>query len=250
MRWNLKCTLACIVFGVFAPITQAKEVSIIFGLALPPYVIQENNSGFEVDIIREALALKGHTLKPIYASFMMISQTLKENKADGAQRGNAELVDGSGYYYADSQTVPYQDVAITLKKNNLKIDSVNDLKDKKVVAFQGASKFLGADFGAAVANNPNYSETAFELKKSQQLYANGLQVSVGDANIFKYYKSKVTGLDTTQEVVFHKIFSNKDIKNNHAVFKEKQIRDDFDAGLKQLKTSGKYQEIIKKYVTD
>lgn len=250
MKSNLKCAVACIVFGVFAPVTQAKDVSIIFGLALPPYVIQENNSGFELDIIREALAVKGHTLKPIYASFMMIAQNLKENKADGAQRGGAELVEGSGYFYADSQTVSYQDAAITLKKNNLKIDSVNDLKDKKVVAFQGASKFLGADYGAAVANNPNYSETAFELKKTQQLYANGLQVFVGDANIFKFYKSKVTGLDTTQEVVFHKIFSNKDVKNNHAVFKDKQIRDDFDAGLKQLKTSGKYQEIIKKYIAD
>jgi polar amino acid transport system substrate-binding protein len=250
MRWNLKCSLACVGFCVLAPITQAKDVSIIFGLALPPYVIQENNSGFEVDIIREALAAKGHTLKPIYASFIVISQSLKENKADGAQRGNAELVEGSGYFYADNQTVLYQDVAITLKKNNLKIDSVNDLKDKKVASFQGASKFLGTDFGAAVANNPNYSETAFELKKTQQLYANGLQVFVGDVNIFKYYRTKVTGLDTTQEVVFHKIFSNKDIKNNHAVFKEKQIRDDFDAGLKQLKTSGKYQEIIKKYIAD
>ena len=250
MKWNLKLPVACIAFSVLAPLAQAKEVSIIFGLALPPYVIQENNSGFEVDIIREALAVKGHTLKPIYASFMMISQSLKDNKADGAQRGNAELAEGSGYFYADNQTVSYQDVAITLKKNNLKIDSVNDLKDKKVVAFQGASKFLGADFGTAVANNPNYSETAFELKKTQQLYANGLQVFVGDVNIFKYYKAKVTGLDTTQEVVFHKIFSNKDIKNNHAVFKEKQIRDDFDAGLKQLKASGKYQEIIKKYVSD
>lgn len=238
--------------GIFTCFSSAsaKEVNFIFGLALPPYVIQDNNTGFELEIIREALAVKGHTMKPTYASFSTITQLLKGNKADAAQRGNPDLVDGAGYFYAESQTVFYQDMAITLKKNNLKIDTMNDLKDKQVVAFQSANKFLGPEFGAAVAGNPRYSETANEDKKVKQLYSNGMQVFVGDINIFKYYRSKVSGLDTGQEIVYHKIFSNTDIKNNHAVFLDKQIRDDFDAGLKQLKSSGKYKEIIKKYISE
>jgi polar amino acid transport system substrate-binding protein len=250
MNKNVKIFLVSIGLCTFASHASAKEVSFIFGLALPPYVIQESNSGFEFDIIREALAAKGHTLKPTYASFSMISKLLEENKADAAQRGNLGLVEGSGYFYADTQTVIYQDMAITLKKNNLTINSMNDLKDKQVVAFQGASKFLGPEFGAAVSGNSKYTETANEDKKVKQLYANGMQVFVGDVNIFKYYRNKVTGLDTKQEIVYHKIFSNKDIQQNHAVFKDKQIRDDFDAGLKQLKSNGKYKEIIKKYISE
>lgn len=250
MKTNLRLTVAALALCSLSASLQAKEVTMLFGLALPPYVIQENNSGFELDIIKAALAVKGHSLKPVYASFSLITSTLKDNKADGAQRGNPDLSEAAGYFYADSQTVFYQDMAITLKKNNLAINHVNDLKGKTVVAFQGASKFLGPEFGAAVAGNPSYSETANELKKVQQLYANGMQVFVGDMNIFKYFRAKAGGVDTQQEIVFHKIFANADIKYNHAVFKDKQIRDDFDVGLKQLKSSGKYQEIIKKYIAD
>jgi polar amino acid transport system substrate-binding protein len=229
---------------------QAKEVKFMFGLALAPYVIQDSNSGFEVDIIRAALAVKGHTLTPIYASFSLVTENMKANKADGAQRGTADLLEGAGFYYAESQTVMYQDMAISLKKNNLTVNSVNDLKDKIVIAFQGASKFLGPEFGAAVAGNKKYVESANEQRKIKQFYANGMDVFVGDVNIFKYFRKQVTDVDTKQEIVLHKIFPNSDIKTNHAVFKDQQLRDDFDAGLKQLKSSGKYQEIIKKYISE
>lgn len=250
MNKNIKIFFVSIGFCTLATSVYAKEVKFIFGLALPPYVIQENNSGFEFDIIREALEVKGHTLKPVYASFSIISKLLKDNQADGAQRGNPDLVNGEGYFYAYTQSVPYQDTAITLKKNELKIASMNDLKDKQVVAFQGASKFLGSEFGAAVAGNSKYSETANEDKKVKQLYSNGMQVFIGDVNIFKYFRNKVSGVDTKQEIVYHNIFSNKDIPHNHAVFKDKQIRDDFDAGLKQLKSNGRYKEIISKYISE
>ena len=239
-----------VVASSWAGLAQAKEVKLLFGLALAPYVIQDNHSGFEMDIIRAALAYKGHTLTPMYVSFSLVAQTMKENKADGAQRGGPDLVDGEGFYYAQSQTVVYQDMAISLKKNHLTIQSIADLKGKVVVAFQGASKFLGPEFAAAVAGNKQYNETANEQKKVKQLYSNGMDVFVGDINIFKYFRSKITDVDTKAEIVLHKVFQNTDIKTNHAVFKDKQLRDDFDAGLMQLKASGKYQEIIKKYVAE
>ena len=247
---NTKIAFALIGLGIGVSSVQAKEVNFIFGLSLPPYVIQEASSGFELEIIREALAVKGHTLKPSFNSFSLVTQLLREKKADGAQRGNPDLVDGSGFFYAANQTVAYQDVAISLKSNNFKIENLNDIKGKTIVSFQGASKFMGKDFSEAVAGNPKYSESANEDKKTKQLYANGLDVLVGDINIFKYYKNKVTGVDTRHEIVYHKIFSDHDIKTNHPVFIDKQICDDFDAGLKLLKSNGRYKEIIKKYITE
>jgi polar amino acid transport system substrate-binding protein len=83
------------------------------------------------------------------------------------------------------------------------------------------------------------------------LYANSAQVYTGDINIFKYHKASVKAdVDITQEVVYHKIFPASTDKTRNAVFLDKQIRDDFIAGLKQLKSSGQYQQIVKKYVTD
>lgn len=237
--------------AIAAGSAQAREVTMIFGLALPPYVIQESNSGFEVDIIRAALAVKGHTLKPTYASFLAAPKMLRDKQADAAQRGSMELKESEGFHYASEPTVLYQDAAVTLKKNNLKIDSLADLQGKSIVSFQGATQFLGQDYAAAVKGNANYQESSNERRKLQMFYANSTQVYAGDVNIFKYYRDGVKGdVDVSQEVVYHKVFApNADMSRN-AVFLDKQVRDDFNAGLKQLKSSGQYQQIIRKYVAD
>ncbi len=223
----------------------------IFGLALPPYVIQETNSGFEVDIIKAALAVKGHTLKPTYASFLLAPKMLKNKRADAAQRGNPDLKEADGLFYASDPTVVYQENAISLKKNNLKIESLADLQGKSVVGFQGASQFLGPDFAAAVKGNSSYLESSNERRKLQMFYSGSTQVYVGDVNIFKYYRDTVKNdVDVKQEVVYYKVFPANNDVSRHAVFLDKKIRDDFNAGLKQLKSTGQYLQIIKKYVND
>jgi polar amino acid transport system substrate-binding protein len=75
---NTKIAFALIGLGIGVSSVQAKEVNFIFGLSLPPYVIQEASSGFELEIIREALAVKGHTLKPSFNSFSLVTQLLRE----------------------------------------------------------------------------------------------------------------------------------------------------------------------------
>jgi polar amino acid transport system substrate-binding protein len=246
---------AAVLAGVWAcaaPV-QAKEVKMLFSFALAPYVINDPGkepSGFELDAIRAALALKGHTVKPVFVAMAAIPKMLKEQAADGAQRGSPDLKEDDGYYYADEPTVVYADAAITLKKNNLVVSHPADLKGKSVVSFQGASNFLGSDYAAAVKSNDKYSESSDEKRRIMQLYANGTQVYVGDVNVFKFYKTGITGVDLNQEVVFHKIFTPHAQTFNNAVFRDKQLRDDFNAGLKQLKASGEYKKIIKKYINE
>ncbi len=233
---------------------QAKEVKFLLSFALPPYVINggegKEASGFEYEIIKEALAAKGHTVKPVFVAMGAIPKMMADKQADGAQRGSPELKEADGYFYADEPTVLYQDVGITLKSNKLSIKSVADMKDKSIIGFQGASHFLGSDFSAAVKGNAKYNETSDEKRRVMQLYANGAQVYVGDLNVFKYYKGSVTGVDTRQDVEIHKVFEHVSQKFNNAVFRDKQLRDDFNAGLKQLKASGQYKQIVKKYVND
>jgi polar amino acid transport system substrate-binding protein len=240
-------------FALAAPAASAKEVKMLFSLALPPYVIKDAGgqaSGFEFEIIKAALAAKGHSVTPVFVAMGAITKMLNEKQADAAQRGSPELHEGSGYYYADEPTVTYQDVAISLKKNALAIHSVGDLKDKSIIAFQGASNFLGSDFGAVAKANSRYSETSDEKRRVLQLYAGGAQAYVGDLNVFKYYKAIAGGVDVTQEVTIHKVFTPAAQQFNNAVFRDKQVRDDFNAGLKQLKSSGQYKQLIKKYVSD
>ncbi|HYD79374.1 MAG TPA: transporter substrate-binding domain-containing protein [Paucimonas sp.] len=235
-----------------APAAHAKDIKMLFSFAIPPYVIKDGAeaSGFEYDIVKAALAAKGHTIKPVFVAMGAIPKMLKEQQADGAQRGNPDLKEADGFFYAEEPAVTYQDVAITLKKNNIAINSAADLKDKSITTFQGASNFLGPQFAAAVKGNQNYVETSDEKRRVMQLYANGVQVYVGDINVYKYYKAAASGVDTGQEVVIHKIFGQSAQQFNNPVFRDKQIRDDFNAGLKQIKSNGQYKQIVKKYISE
>ncbi len=236
-----------------APAVQAKDVTVLFSLALPPYVINEpgkDAAGFELEIMRAALAVKGHAVKPQFVAMGAIPKMLAAGQADGGQRGSPELKDGAGFFYADEPTVTYQDVAITLRSSKLPLPGVADLKDKSIIAFQGASHFLGPEFATAVKGNGKYAETSDEKRRVMQLYAKGAQVYVGDINVFKYYRALATGVDTKQDIDIHKVFAPSDQKINNAVFRDKQVRDDFNAGLKQLKSNGQYKQIVKKYINE
>lgn len=255
MKSMLRSTSACLIaMTLCASSAQAKDINILFSFAIPPYVIKNEGAaeatGFEYEIVKAALAAKGHTVKPVFVAMGAIPKMLKEHQADGAQRGSPDLKEADGYFYSDEPAVTYQDVAITLKKNNLAINGTADLKAKSINTFQGASHFLGPDFAAVVKGNSSYAETSDEKRRVMQLYAGGVQVYVGDINVFKFYKAGASGVDTSQEVVFHKIFGKSTQQFNHPVFRDKQIRDDFNAGLKQIKGNGQYKKIIKSYLNE
>lgn len=231
---------------------RADQLTILFGQTLPPYVIPDSahkdGVGIELDLMRAALAEKGHTLKPRFIALAAMPAQLKLRKADGAQRGSPELREGDGFFYANEPTLDYRDVAISLAANHLSIYSVADLKDKTVTAFDGATRFLGAEYLAAVKGNPHYMETADEQRKISELFAGKLQVYVGDINIFRYY-SAVNGLDA-HLVSVHRILPKALLVSNNAVFRDARVRDDFNEGLRQLKASGRYQIIVRKYLPD
>lgn len=247
-------TILGLVAVLSAPLGQAKEINMLFSFALPPYVIAAEGAqpaaGFELEIIAAALAAKGHTMKPRFVAMGAIPKLMREHKADAGQRGAPELSELDGYFYADEATVTYQDVAISLQSNHLQIDKIAQLKGKSVAGFQGASHFLGPEFAAAVKGNAQYFETSDEKRRIKQLYANGVQVYVGDINVFKFYKQEVKDVSTALPLEIHKIFTPSLQKFNNPVFRNKQVRDDFNVGLKQIKASAQYQKIIKKYLNE
>ena len=65
---------------------EGKVVTMSFGLALSPYVIADSASGFQLDIIREALAMGGHTLKPVFVPLAHVPNLLKIHQGDAAER--------------------------------------------------------------------------------------------------------------------------------------------------------------------
>jgi polar amino acid transport system substrate-binding protein len=227
---------------------EAKTLTLAIGLTLPPYNIPEIKSGMELDIVKEALRLKGYKAIPRYVPLGQRMQELLNQTVDGVLTVTPDS--GIDAYYSAVHIV-YQNVAVSLQKNHFTILTVEDLKDKSIAAFQEATVYLGKDYAAMAKTNDRYQEVGNQEAQVSLLYSGGADVIVMDKNIFSFfrhhydYKNRDKNIDASQQVVIHRIFPPSPFS---VVFTDKQVRDDFDNGLAELRKSGRYDRIIEKYV--
>ncbi len=219
------------------------EVKMAIGLSLPPYIIAEKNIGIEYDIVKEALAYKGHTLVPVYVPFARVLKEIETKRVQGALTVNESS--GLKDVFFSNSHITYQNAVMSLKNANLTINSLENLSKLRVTGFMNAKLYLGKDYKNAMANNSKYDETNDQEAQVALLFKKRVQALVCDINIFKFYRQNNTKTDTSEEITIHELFPATNYK---VAFIDKKLRDDFNEGLKYLRDSGKYKEIVKKYV--
>ncbi len=227
-----------------AAVGASKELTLAIGLALPPYNIPETNSGMEFDIVREALGLKGYSVRPKYVPQGRRNLELINREVDGVLTVNPDC--GLEAFYSDEHIV-YENVVVSLEKKNYLIKDVQDLKDRSTVAFQQAAIYLGKDFADMARTNKRYKEIADQNLQINLLYSGRAETIVLDKNIFYYLRTRNTRVDTTQPVTIHHIFRPTPYR---VAFLDKKVRDDFNEGLKELRRTSRYSAIIKSYVPE
>lgn len=227
--------------------SAAEELKIGVSLSIPPYVIQESNSGLELELLYQALAVKGHTANIEYLPLARTFHELKEGKLDGIINVKEGMVDKVFY---SNVAIRYQNCAISLEKNHFNINNIKDLADKKIVAFQRASSLLGDEFSQMIKSNPSYQEQARQIQQVYMLMKHRADVVVMDKNIFSYYlrqaliEGKLTEVEAKQVAICHRIFQPTEYK---FAFLSEQIRDDFNLGLKQISEDGTLSALQEKY---
>jgi len=219
------------------------EIRMSVGMALPPYVISDQNKGIELDIVRESLALKGHKIVPVYMPFRRVASSFNSGATDGALTVN-ESSAMKDAIYSDSH-VTYQNVAISLASRDYEINSIKDLVSYSIVAFQHATRYLGAEFAEMAKKNPAYIEKAQQHMQISLLFSKRIDVVVLDINIYKYYRKLEKRVNTLLPVDIFEIFEPTHYK---VAFRDKAIQADFNEGLRELRASGRYQEIIESYI--
>ena len=152
----------------------AKELRVAVGLALPPYVFSDTDTGMELDVVQAVFENMGHTIKPVYVPFARVVKHLEEGRVDGAITIN-ENSGIKNVFYTDSH-ITYQNVAVTLQSKEYQIDKVSDLGEYKILAFQNATKYLGDQFAKMATNNSKYKEIA--KQKMNDLNAHDLDEAV------------------------------------------------------------------------
>jgi polar amino acid transport system substrate-binding protein len=226
---------------------HADEVKVGVSFSIPPYVIQETNSGLELDILRSALAVKGHSAIIQYRPLARTFHELKEGKLDAIINTKKNMLEG--VFYSDI-VIRFQNCAISLKDNHFNIEKIEDMQDKSIVAFQRASILLGDRFTNMANHNTQYSEQTNQKLQVYMLMKQRTDLVVMDKNIFIYFlrqsynAGKLTKKEVQQEAICHKVFPPTPYR---FAFLNADIRDDFNFGLAHIQQNGTLLAIQEKY---
>ena len=220
-------------------------IELTAGLSKPPFVIENNEhySGIQLDLISEIFAIENKQVDFIHMPAARSFSSVNTWRTDGTitlpsthqQKG----------VFISEPYISYQNVAITLRQDNLIIDELDDLSEKYIIAFQTARKFLGASYIKAIESAAGYQEMADQMKQIELLFIKRTQVLVLDINILKHFLHNNREPKYNKAYKIHRLFLPRVYA---AGFKSKAVRDQFNRGLAVIKANGKYQQILDKYL--
>ncbi|GGD70543.1 substrate-binding periplasmic protein [Lacimicrobium alkaliphilum] len=235
-------------FLLFSTFSQSERLTVAFGIDKPPYVMGQTRTGLEIDIFREALAVKGHDLLVVHLSNNKLQRALEAIPQLDAVT-TQKPVSGSPWHFVDEFTY-YHNFALSRQAANLQIEQVSDLVNYQVIAFEGASQYLGAEFRQLFArdgsHNRDYRETASQRRQMAMFWTDKAEVVIADKTVFDWYRQSMDmQLDTHEPVSYHDVFPGKTWYGVH--FRDARLARDFEEGLAKIKASGLYDLLYQNY---
>jgi polar amino acid transport system substrate-binding protein len=210
-------------------LTQAQTITLATSKSIPPYIIKDQQSGIQLDIIKQAFNNAGYQVKQlIFTSNLRAERMLQQNAVDAI----VNAPNNGSHAYLSDPVIFYQNVAISLSVRQLKIQSIDDLAKFRLMAFQNAKKYLGEQFSTAAGQAKTYTEVANQSAQLERLYRGQVDVIVLDKRIFHYLNQQLIAQKRpTAPVTKHLIFPESP---RLLGFHDPILRDKFNAGLKQL----------------
>ena len=238
--------------GVLGQGAEAEDLRVAFGQARPPFVHEEGGAwkGFEIDIVREALAHRGHTIKS--KRHVSNARLAREVATGGKDVAVSVQKTGDGTAYSEV-FVEYRNYAISRSRDSLTIESIQDLPKYRPVAWQNAYLALGPSYAALFGPEAKgshlrgYREFADQKAQSAYFWKGRANLILVDKTIFEWFRSQLAGdYETSVDVTYHAIFGEG--TPFYVAFRSEKIRDDFNAGLAHLRSSGRYDELVAAYL--
>ncbi|WP_218311250.1 substrate-binding periplasmic protein [Alteromonas antoniana] len=228
--------LLVFIFGQVLAAPSSLKIAVNVG---PPWAFYDGEQGvvgIDVDILTHAFSELGYKTEFHLLPYNRLIKDFQDGKFDVASP--AAFTAAHGYF--STYYLPFEDVAVSLKSRNLDISSIQDLRGKRVIAYQSARNVLGEEFAEAVDGNSYLEEAEREVQLT--LLKNGkTDVVVGEKRLLTYIMSKRY---PDVALTVHPIF---DIKPYGAIIKQEFLRDRFNQQIKKMQASGKFQEIMDKW---
>ncbi|MCA1931879.1 ABC transporter substrate-binding protein [Rheinheimera sp.] len=222
---------------------QAKtELTVLVGLDKPPYIILDDSSGYELDLLKLLIKKMGYDAVFLHVPNARIKNLMLEGKADVAtlQKPDPELP----LYYSEPY-IRYQNVAATLSSKSIRLTHMDQLKPYSVVAFHNARSLLGPDYKLLTDQILNYQEVANQSQQLQMLLLERCDLVVMDRNIFYYY-AKMAG-HSMQPFDFASLFSPSLYS---AAFKNERLKQKFNQALAEVQQEPIFTQLQLKYFSE
>ncbi len=223
---------------------EVKKYVIGSDTAFAPFEFKKDGKyeGIDIDIVNEIAKLEGFEVEWRHMDFSAIIGAVQSGQLDGAIAGmtmndeRRKTVDFSEAYYDTG-------IVGIVKADNDTINSPDDFKDKRLAVKKGTT---GAEYAQSVKDKYNVKITIFEDTSTMiQAVINGqADVAFDDYPVIAYAitQQNPTQLRIATERLNTAQFGFAVKKGANAELLQK-----FNDGLKKLKDSGKYNEILEKY---
>ncbi len=239
---TLVIAISLMIFVSLASVALSEELVVGVG-NWEPYNSQEDESGIDIDLLKEAFKLL-----PQYTltfKYMSVSRLLKDLEAEEIDVAALIVPNKDSNVHLSIPFLRYTNVAATLKKKNFVINNVSDLKGKSIAAFQGAQDVYGEEFKNVTEANPGYKEYAKPVQMAKVVARERKDVYAADLYIFLHtIKTEYKGSMTADDFTFNYIFDDVYFQ---AGFKDAKIRDEFNRAVEEIKANGAYEAVYEKY---
>lgn len=244
---------------------QTQTIQLLAGLSKPPFVIAQTKQGMQIEIVEAAFSVNNYQVNFMHLPLSLHMGIYKRRRIDGlitlsdsdikinseAKINSDSDSDTELGLYLSKPYINYQNVVITLAKNNLHISKLSELSGKRIAAFQNSAIFLNSEYNNVVKDSNSYVELADQKSQLALLFTERVDAIVMDVNIFKYIlldlqKSEKSKSIYTEKVNIHPLF---EIKSYCAGFNSKHLKELFDEGIMEIKATGQYQAIIDRYLS-
>ncbi len=195
-----------------------------------------------MDIVRRALA--DPTLPFVQMPYADLQTAVPEGRADVSV---AVRQNGDETVFYSEPFITFENVAVSKKADNLRIEDITDLGDHQVLTWQGADRELGDAFERLFApdspHHANYVEVPNQKDQVRLFWERDGAVAVIDRSIFTYFiKAMGRSMDA---VTPHHLFPP--VTDFRVAFKDRDLRDTFDRRLAELCRTGEYQALLERY---
>lgn len=244
--WKVSIAIALLMLGSICEL-KAKELKVAAGLTRAPYLMSKSQKGIEVDIVRATLKKAGYASTFSYMPYRLGFSKYNKGSFDAVITATDALPLNSAFL--STPYMSYQNIVVTLTKNQFNINDVADLKGKRIVAFPQAKKYLGKAFNDLASNSKKYKEFTNHSKQILMLLTQRTDAIVLDEKIFHYFYNQLQSTNMSNnldfKLSFHRIFKPFPVS---VAFSNQEIRDNFNEAFSSLENNGKIDAIVQQYV--